>query len=73
MYGPMTRTLLEDRLHLKLHDEVRKLPVYDLTSTVLKEGTKAETETVIGSCVPIDLQGLSSSLRRRPTTADGIP
>src|SRR5579859_2234898 len=26
IYGPMTRTLLEDRLRLKLHDEVRSLP-----------------------------------------------
>jgi uncharacterized protein (TIGR03435 family) len=52
MYGPMTRALLEDRFRLKLHDEVRKLPVYDLT--VLKEGPKLKPSPD-GSCVPIDL------------------
>src|SRR5581483_5779220 len=31
MYGPMTRALLEERFRLKLRDEVRKMPVYNLT------------------------------------------
>ncbi len=52
MYGPMTRTLLEDRFHLKLHDEVRKLPVYNLM--VLKQAAKLKP-VLDGSCVPIDL------------------
>jgi hypothetical protein len=52
MYGPMTRTLLEDRFRLKLHDETRNLPVYELT--VLKQVPKLKP-TPDGSCVPVDL------------------
>src|ERR1022692_715118 len=41
MYGPMMRALLEDRFRLKLHDEVRRLPVYNLT--VLKKAAKLKS------------------------------
>jgi len=58
MYGPMMRSLLEDRFHLKLHDEVRKLPVYDLT--VLKKAPKLKP-TQDGSCVPIDFRTVLQS------------
>jgi len=58
MYGPMTRTLLEDRFRLKLHDEVRRLPVYNLT--VLKQSAKLKP-TPDGSCVPIELKTVLQS------------
>lgn len=58
MYGPMTRTLLEDRLHLKLHDEIRKLPVYNLA--VLKKSAKLKP-TEHGSCAEIDLKTVLQS------------
>jgi uncharacterized protein (TIGR03435 family) len=58
MYGPMTRTLLEDRFHLKLHDEVRKLPVYNLT--VFKRAAKLKPAPD-GSCVAIDLKTVLQS------------
>ena len=58
MYGPMTRTLLEERFRLKLHDEVRNLPVYKLT--VLKQSSKLKP-TPDGSCVPIDLKTVLQS------------
>ena len=32
MYGPMLRALLEDRFGLKIHSEIRELPVYALTA-----------------------------------------
>ena len=50
MYGPMTKALLEDRFRLKLHDEIRQLPVYNLT---VANKTKL-IRTHEGSCVPID-------------------
>jgi uncharacterized protein (TIGR03435 family) len=58
MYGPMTRTLLEDRFRLKLHDEVRNLPVYKLT--VLKQAARLKP-TPEGSCVPVDLKTILQS------------
>lgn len=58
MYGPMTRTLLEDRLRLKLHDEVRSLSVYTLA--VLKKAPKLKP-TEDGSCVAIDLKTVLQS------------
>lgn len=63
MYGPMTRALLEDRFRLKLHDEVRKSPVYNLT--VLKQPAKLKP-IQDGSCVPIDLK----TVLRSPSPAD---
>jgi uncharacterized protein (TIGR03435 family) len=58
MYGPMTRALLEDRFRLKLHDEARKLPVYNLT--VLKNPAKLKP-IKDGSCIPIDLKNVLQS------------
>jgi uncharacterized protein (TIGR03435 family) len=52
MYGPMTKALLESRFHLKMHDEVRQLPVYNLTVAKKSKLTPAKE----GSCVPIDLK-----------------
>ena len=58
MYGPMTRALLEDRFRLKLHDEVRRSPVYNLT--VLKQPAKLKP-IKDGSCVPVDLKTVLQS------------
>jgi uncharacterized protein (TIGR03435 family) len=58
MYGPMTRTLLEDRFRLKVHDEVRILPIYKLT--VFKQAAKLKP-TPKGSCVPVDLKTVLQS------------
>jgi uncharacterized protein (TIGR03435 family) len=63
MYGPMTRALLEDRLRLKLHDEVRSLPVYNLA--VLKKTAKLKP-TEDGSCVVIDLKTVLQSPPQLP-------
>src|ERR1700722_13417299 len=38
MYGPMLRALLEDRFELKIHSEIRELPVYALIAA--RGGTK---------------------------------
>jgi uncharacterized protein (TIGR03435 family) len=58
MNGPMTRTLLEDRFRLKLHDETRKLPVYNLVAIARALKLKPLVE---GSCVPIDLRTVLQS------------
>jgi uncharacterized protein (TIGR03435 family) len=51
IYGPMLQVLLEDRFHLKLHREIRELPVYNLT--VAKGGIKIPPMKE-GGCVAID-------------------
>jgi uncharacterized protein (TIGR03435 family) len=51
MYGPMMRSLLEDRFQLKIHSEIRELPVYALS--VARGGAKL-TPSKPGSCVAID-------------------
>jgi len=48
MRGPMLQTLLEDRLHLKIHRESREVPVYAVT--VAKGGPKLKPFQE-GSCV----------------------
>jgi uncharacterized protein (TIGR03435 family) len=58
MYGPMTRSLLQDRFRLRVHDEVRKLPVYNLTA--LKDASKLKPLKE-GSCVPVDLSTVLQS------------
>jgi uncharacterized protein (TIGR03435 family) len=58
MYGPMTRALLEDRFALKLHDEVTRSPVYNLTA--LKQPAKLKP-IKDGSCVQIDLKTVLQS------------
>lgn len=55
MAGPMLQILLEDRFRLKLHTELRDVPVYSLS--VGKTGPKLQA-TKEGSCVPIDLNSL---------------
>jgi uncharacterized protein (TIGR03435 family) len=58
MYGPMTRLLLEERFHLKLHDEVRELPVFNLTVLKNSAGVKMTRDV---SCVPVDLRTVLQS------------
>jgi uncharacterized protein (TIGR03435 family) len=53
MAGPMVQKLLEDRFKLKVHRQVREVPVYFLS--VAKGGLKLE-RTKEGSCVIVDLQ-----------------
>jgi bla regulator protein BlaR1 len=50
MNGPMLQALLEDRFKLKVHHEIRKVPVYALT--VAEGGLKLEPFQ--GSCTPTD-------------------
>jgi uncharacterized protein (TIGR03435 family) len=52
MMGPMMQGLLEDRFQLKMHRELRDVPVYELT--VAKGGPKFSTAQK-GGCVPIDM------------------
>jgi uncharacterized protein (TIGR03435 family) len=49
MEGPMLQQLLEERFKLKLHREIRQLPVYELT--VAKSRAKLERSKE-GSCIP---------------------
>lgn len=51
MYGPMLRQLLESRFHLKVHREIRNLPVYVLTTV---NGARLQP-TKSGSCIELDL------------------
>ena len=51
MRGPMMQRVLEDRFHLKLHREVREVPVYLMT--VARGGLKLEV-TKEGSCLHPD-------------------
>lgn len=55
MYGPMMRALLEDRFKLKIHSEIRELPVYALTAA--RSGAKL-TPSKPGSCVAIDIRSV---------------
>jgi uncharacterized protein (TIGR03435 family) len=58
MYGPMMRALLEDRFSLRVHTEIRELPVYTLS--VGKGGSRL-TAAKEGGCVPIDLKTVLKS------------
>jgi len=51
MSGPMMRSLLEDRFKLKVHREMKEVPVYELT--VAKGGAKLQAVKA-GSCIPQD-------------------
>jgi len=55
MYGPMMRTLLEDRFGLKIHTEIRELPVYALTAA---RGGGKLTPSKPGSCVAVDMKSV---------------
>jgi uncharacterized protein (TIGR03435 family) len=58
MYGPMMQSLLQDRFQLKLHSEVRELPVYLLTVDH-RSGRLAPVKE--GSCVVVDLKQVLQS------------
>jgi len=51
MRGPMMQALLEDRFQLKVHREIKEIPVYELT--VAKRGPKLVPFRE-GSCNPMD-------------------
>jgi uncharacterized protein (TIGR03435 family) len=55
MYGPMLRALLEDRFGVKIHSEIRELPVYALTAA---RGSAKLTPSNPGSCVAIDVKSV---------------
>lgn len=52
MYGPMMRTLLEERFKLKIRREPREMPVYNLT--VAKGGPKQMNPSRPDSCIAFD-------------------
>jgi uncharacterized protein (TIGR03435 family) len=60
MYGPMLRALLEDRFGLKVHSEIRELPVYALTAA---GGGAKLTPSKPGSCVVIDMKSVLKAPR----------
>lgn len=64
MDGPMLQALLEDRFHLRLHREVRQLPVYRLV--VGKHGSKMR-QTKTGTCVQLDPNHPIQSMPGVPT------
>jgi uncharacterized protein (TIGR03435 family) len=68
MEGPMLQALLEDRFKLKLHREVRDVPVYDLV--VAKGGPKL-TPFVEGSCTPFSMDNTGSAVSSQPQTPEG--
>jgi uncharacterized protein (TIGR03435 family) len=49
--GPMLRALLEERFNLKIHREIKEVPVYDLT--IARGGLKAP-RFATGRCMPVD-------------------
>lgn len=51
--GPMLQTLLEERFRLKIHREIREVPVYAMS--VGKGGLKVQP-LAEGACTPLDLQ-----------------
>ena len=57
MHGPMLQALLEDRFHLKVHEESREGPVYILS--VAKGGPKLQPFR--GSCTPADATDIKPS------------
>jgi uncharacterized protein (TIGR03435 family) len=55
MRGPMLQLILEDRFKLKIHQEAREVPVYELN--IAKGGPKIK-HTVPGSCAAETLENL---------------
>lgn len=53
MFGPMLRSLLEERFRLRTHREARELPVYTLTA--LKGGPRVKPWKE-SDCIPVDLK-----------------
>ena len=70
MYGPMLRGLLEDRFHVKVHKEVREVPIYSLV--VGKNGPKLRAAKP-GSCVPLDMDHLPAPGQPIPSICGRIP
>lgn len=53
MVGPMLQRVLEDRFKVKVHREMREVPVYEMVAT--KGGAKL-TPATPGACVPYDMR-----------------
>jgi uncharacterized protein (TIGR03435 family) len=53
MFGPMLRSLLEERFHLQIHHESRELPVYVLTAP---KGNIRLQQSNESDCIPVDLK-----------------
>jgi bla regulator protein blaR1 len=53
MNGPMLQTLLEDRFKLKIHRQIRQVPVFALTLT--KSGARLKPFQE-GTCTPVDYE-----------------
>jgi uncharacterized protein (TIGR03435 family) len=51
MNGPMLKVLLEERFNLKIHREIKEVPVYNLT--IARGGLKAP-RFATGRCMPVD-------------------
>lgn len=51
MNGPMLQAVLEDRFRLKLHSEIRQVPVFALTA--IKSGARLKPFQE-GTCTPVD-------------------
>ncbi len=64
MMGPMMQVLLQDRFHLKVHEETREGKVFNLT--VAKGGPKMATHPP-GGCAPTDFQYHETPLTNRCT------
>jgi uncharacterized protein (TIGR03435 family) len=67
MNGPMLQALLEDRFKLRLHRQIREIPVYALT--VAKGGPKLRPYQE-GSCVPLDFDNLNLAPPPKPGQPD---
>ncbi len=66
MLGPMMQALLQDRFKLKVHQETREVPVYELT--VAKDGPKLQPSKE-GSCIRFDI----NNPPLRPTASGQTP
>jgi bla regulator protein blaR1 len=64
MRGPMLQALLEDRFKLKIHRDIREIPVYALT--VANSGLKMRPFRE-GNCIP---RGLQKALMGPPSSPD---
>jgi uncharacterized protein (TIGR03435 family) len=63
MIGPMLQSLLEDRFGLRIHKEIREVPVYALTLSGSRTKLRAAEE---GKCVPLDADNLVRTGPRPP-------
>jgi uncharacterized protein (TIGR03435 family) len=67
----MLQTLLSDRFQLKIHRDVREMPVYVMTVAVggLKMKPRSEADSGQSSTVPACLAGSTSTCPGGPTQA----